>query len=197
MLVPIQRLKEAEALSTLKPYDEDDQNTTSWMFLDIDDNDTLKGLFYDSGDPSLKVVRPLSLGGSSSSVIYKHKVVMDKSVVNDLHNTSIVVTPNDLGLSAGQYAPIFSPNFEIIVDTDGINFNAGANRIELDTGGGTTPKVILSGNIDTDQETNFPQQITENLIPDPSYTISATGQITGGGVNSSITLNIYYRKLII
>ncbi len=59
MLTTIQRLTAAEALANLDPYDNENRNATSYIFLDIEDNDTLKGIFFDDTQPNDKVVRVL------------------------------------------------------------------------------------------------------------------------------------------
>lgn len=56
----IQRLTGAQALALLTPYSSSDENSTIHLFLDVDDNDTLKGIFFDSNEVTKKIVRPIS-----------------------------------------------------------------------------------------------------------------------------------------
>jgi hypothetical protein len=60
-LLTIQRLTAAEALAKLTPYDDTNANTTSYMFLDINDNYTLKGIFFDDTQPENKIIKGLSV----------------------------------------------------------------------------------------------------------------------------------------
>ncbi len=63
MLVAIQNMTAAEALANLEPYDNTNANTTSHMFIDIEDGFTLKGIFFDDGEPNDKKIVSLGTGG--------------------------------------------------------------------------------------------------------------------------------------
>ncbi len=60
MLVAIQAMTGADALAKLTPYDDVDANSTAHLFLDIEDNYTLKGIFFDGAAPNDKKIVSIS-----------------------------------------------------------------------------------------------------------------------------------------
>ena len=200
-MVNIPRLTEAQALALLTPYSDSDTNTNIHVFLDVDDGDTLKGIFFNSLEPTEKEVRPLS-GGSDSSIVYKYEFVLDKADVNGLNATPITCTRAQLGLTGRQCPAIVQGNTQIDVACDGVPFVIGGDRLRLLNTNGDAIVAITGTQIEsaTILSAVVPSVNPDTLVLDlinPALSLDATGAITNGGANSTIKVTVYYRKVTI
>ncbi len=197
MLIAIQNMTEADALATLTPYSDDNENTTSHMFLDIDDDNTLKGIFFDDSVGGDKVIRALSqdLGGTK---LFSVEKILTRAEILDLHNTTINITALEMGLIAGQGALVFNQLTTWIVDPDGTAFAIDvAKLIIIDSPAGepvaNIPEAVIeSATLETFQS---PTTGIETLADQTEYDIDASGAITLGGANATITVTLFYRKV--
>lgn len=197
MLTSLMKIAGSIVLSdpAYQPYDDDNGNNVVLAFLDIEDNDTLKGLFFDDSQPNNKAVRPISQDMAEGAQVFRFDIELDKAEVNALDTTPISVTPTQLGLEAGKsfvYAGEFT-FFETF--DDGTPFTAGANRLRVtpDTG---NPLLQYDGvqldNAGTYRE--FFPSVVQNIIYDnEGLVIDATGPIGGGGANATVKIAIFYR----
>lgn len=86
-LINIQRLTAAEAINTLEPYADDNRNATSHLFLDINDDFTLKGIFFDdteAGDKKIVVI------AGNLTIALKNGKVLSAAFVGNPKITNVV-----------------------------------------------------------------------------------------------------------
>lgn len=128
-------------------------------------------------------------------------VVLDKGEINGLHTTPVTITSTDLGLAVGQYAKIMINSCEVKVNSDGVDFSS-TRPIFLTYTTPTANAEILKfdytnySGANKDGYYSFTNAgsgfLSQSYRLANSYQLNVGEEITGGGVNATITFRIYY-----
>lgn len=128
-------------------------------------------------------------------------VVLDKGEINTLHTTPVTITSTDLGLAVGQYVKIMINSCEVKVNSDGVDFSS-TRPIFLTYTTPTPNAEILKfdytnySGANKDGYYSFTNAgsgfLSQAYKLDNSYQLNVGEEITGGGVNATITFRIYY-----
>ncbi len=139
MLIAIQNMTAAEALANLTPYDNTNSNSTSHLFLDIDDGFALKGIFFDDTELNDKKIVSISSGGVNKKT-YKATISQAAGaapvaiVLENTLSADIVWTRTGNGAYNGTLVGEFTANktFVMLNDVFGGNNTSDSQRFDTD-----------------------------------------------------------------
>lgn len=201
-MLPIQNMTSSEALAKLEPYDDENRNSTVHMFYDSSDGNKLKGVFFDDNEIDDKIVRDFSSGDSPSVFKNSVTIVLNQVEVNGLDVLPKLISRNTLGLSVNEGAIFDVSNVVWKITRDGASFliSGVGGKINIVNGLlepiSEIDDVFIDTAIDLKKNIGISGNQTVDINPaNAGLTITSTNNISGGGMNSDITITLFYKKV--